>query len=156
MDPNELKRSSTILIVDDEEANVRTLTRFLEREGYARVVGLTHGRDLLAQLGELRPDLVVIDLHMPFPDGFVLLDWLGGAVPRDEYLPILVVTGDTAVETRNRALALGARDFLTKPYDFFEVRYRIRNLLHTRALWRELRDARIRLGEAPDAEPAAD
>lgn len=148
MDLTALKQS-VILIVDDEEANVRTLGRFLEREGYTGVVGLTHGRDLLAKLGELRPDLLVIDLHMPFPDGFVLLDWLGGAVPRDEYLPILVVTGDTTIETRNRALALGARDFLTKPYDWFEVRYRIRNLLHTRALWRDLQSARERLGELP-------
>jgi DNA-binding response OmpR family regulator len=144
-------RSASILIVDDEEMNLRILRRFLEGEGYTQVHTTTDGREVIARLQSEGADLVIMDLYMPFPDGFVLLDWIGAAIGKDEYLPILVVTADFGVETRNRALALGAKDFLTKPFDFFEARYRIRNLLQARAMFRELKRYR-----ALDTTSAAD
>jgi DNA-binding response OmpR family regulator len=157
MDQEKLKGSS-IVVVDDEEMNLRILKRFLASEGYMSVHTTTDGRDVITRLQTQGADLVIMDLHMPFPDGFVLMDWIGAALARDEYLPILVVTADFSLETRNRALALGARDFLTKPFDFFEARYRIRNLLQTRLLYRELRDLRASLSDdaaARDDSPAA-
>jgi DNA-binding response OmpR family regulator len=150
--------NASILIVDDEEMNLRILRRFLEGEGYSSVHTTTDGREVIARLQSEGADLVIMDLYMPFPDGFVLLDWIGAAIGKDEYLPILVVTADFGVETRNRALALGAKDFLTKPFDFFEARYRIRNLLQARAMFRELKRCRAAAPEEPEdaAEPQSD
>jgi putative two-component system response regulator len=145
MDQDRLKNAA-IVVVDDEEMNLRILKRFLGNEGYTDVHTTTDGREVITRLQTTGADLVIMDLHMPFPDGFVLMDWIGAAITKDEYLPILVVTADFSIETRNRALALGARDFLTKPFDFFEARYRIRNLLQTRLLYRDLRDLRQSLG----------
>ncbi|HET6233087.1 MAG TPA: response regulator [Longimicrobiaceae bacterium] len=150
MDLEDIK-SASILLVDDEEANIRILQRFLTKEGYTDVHGATQGREVMATFGEVKPDLVIMDLHMPFPDGFVILDWLGSAIPKAEYLPIMIVTGDLSVESKNRALVLGAKDFLTKPFDFFEARYRIRNLLQTRALYLQLERYKAAAGESPSA-----
>src|SRR5207248_135842 len=72
--------------------------------------------------------------HMPHLDGFAVLEQLGGAIPPDAYLPILVLTADITPAAKQRALSLGAKDFLTKPFDATEVLLRIGNLLQTRAL----------------------
>ncbi|MDB4948398.1 MAG: response regulator CheY-like protein [Gemmatimonadetes bacterium] len=149
---SETIKSASIVIVDDEEMNLRILRRFLESEGYTGVFTTTDGREVISHLQTRGADLVVMDLYMPFPDGFVLLDWIGAAIGKDEYLPILVVTADFSIETRNRALALGARDFLTKPFDFFEARYRIRNLLQARDLYRQLKACRDGLGTQASGE----
>ena len=156
MDSESIKAAS-IVIVDDEEMNLRILRRFLEGEGYTSVFTTTDGREVIQRLQNEGADLVIMDLYMPFPDGFVLLDWIGAAIGKGEYLPIMVVTGDFGVETRNRALALGAKDFLTKPFDFFEARYRIRNLLQARVMFRELKRLRASASAdaGPDAEPPA-
>jgi len=147
---SEILKSASIVIVDDEEMNLRILRRFLEGEGYTSVFTTTDGREVISRLQAQGADLVIMDLYMPFPDGFVLLDWIGAAVGKDEYLPILVVTADFGIETRNRALALGAKDFLTKPFDFFEARYRIRNLLQARLMFRELKARRAADPRAAD------
>jgi DNA-binding response OmpR family regulator len=139
---SEIIKGASIVVVDDEEMNLRILRRFLEGEGYTSVFTTTDGREVISRLQSEGADLVIMDLYMPFPDGFVLLDWIGGAIGKEEYLPILVVTGDFGIETRNRALALGAKDFITKPFDFFEARYRIRNLLQARMMFRELKTRR--------------
>jgi putative two-component system response regulator len=136
-----------ILVVDDEPANVRLLRRLLEREGYTRVHGTSDSGEALALLDTLDPDLVVLDLHMPFPDGYALLEHIGNRTPQGGYLPVLVLTGDAGTEAKNRALALGARDFLTRPFERLEARYRIRNLLHTRRLHRELEAERASLAD---------
>lgn len=128
-----------ILIVDDEDANIRVLTRFLAREGYADVHATTDARQALPLFLETDPDLILLDLRMPFLNGMAVLEALSRATGPGAYVPVLMLTGDTSPEARKQALALGAHDFLTKPFDFFEARYRIRNLLHTRRLHVELR-----------------
>ena len=57
----------------------------------------------------------------------------------DEFRPVLVLTADTTLQARRRALALGAKDFVSKPFDVIEVSLRIRNLLETRALYQRLK-----------------
>jgi EAL domain-containing protein (putative c-di-GMP-specific phosphodiesterase class I)/FixJ family two-component response regulator len=93
------------------------------------------------------PDLILLDLHMPDPDGFAVLAALS-ARREEDYLPVVVLTGDATVQTRERALAAGASDFLTKPFDAQEVLIRVRNLLHTRGLYRALRDRNATLIDA--------
>ncbi len=132
-------RTANILIVDDQEANVRLLERILQQAGFDNVKSTTDSRLALPLYTGFRPDLVLLDLHMPDVDGFQVMEELR---PRIEgtYLPILVLTADITSEVKQRALAGGAKDFLTKPVDATEVVLRIRNLLETRMLHLQLQD----------------
>jgi putative two-component system response regulator len=84
------------------------------------------------------PDLIVLDLHMPGMDGFALMDELGPGTGNGTLVPFLVLTADVTLETKRRALSMGARDFLTKPVDPTEVALRVKNLLEVRHLQRRL------------------
>lgn len=138
IDPAELL-SRRILVVDDEEANVLLLRTLLQREGYADVHCLTDSREALASYIELQPDLVLLDLMMPEIDGFQLLEAFSRHDAADEFRPVLVLTADTTLQAKRRALALGAKDFVAKPFDVVEVGLRIANLLETRLLYERLR-----------------
>jgi two-component system, sensor histidine kinase and response regulator len=127
-----------LLIVDDEDANVRLLQRILARAGFANVVGISDPRQTVAAYHDESPDLVLLDLHMPHLDGFGVLEQLRELIPADTYVPILILTGDAAAESRQQALRLGARDFLTKPFEASEVVLRIENLLEARLLYLSL------------------
>lgn len=129
-----------ILLVDDEHPNVLLLERLLHRSGFARYRSTTDARAVLQLFDDFQPDLVVLDLHMPHMDGFVLLEQLQARVPADAFLPILVLTADISSAAKQKALASGAKDFLTKPLDIVEIGLRIRNLLHTRFLHLRLQD----------------
>lgn len=128
-----------ILVIDDEEANVLLLRNLLEREGYTEVRGLTDSSAALDAYIEFEPDLVLLDLMMPEVDGFQLLEAFGRHDSADEFRPVLVLTADTTIQARRRALALGAKDFVSKPFDVIEIGLRIANLLETRILYERLR-----------------
>ena len=123
-----------ILAVDDESANVRVLERLLHRAGFAQVRALTDPRMVMRTFETFEPDLLLLDLHMPWIDGFGILEMLSEVIPAEEYFPILVLTGDLSEEVQDQALSMGARDFLTKPFNTSEVLLRIQNLLETRVL----------------------
>jgi CheY-like chemotaxis protein len=127
-----------ILIVDDEPSNVRLLERILEISGCKHVLATTDSRQALALFMEFEPDLVLLDLNMPNLDGFGVMDQLKAAGQPEDYLPILVLTADITTETKRKALACGARDFLVKPLDNMEVVLRIKNLLENRFLHLEM------------------
>lgn len=127
-----------ILVVDDEPANVELLKAFLE-DVADEVRGVTDSKAVERAFIEFEPDLVLLDLHMPNPDGLELLRRLGSARTSLGFLPVIVLTADDRREARNSALILGADDFLTKPLDRQEVRIRVRNLLHTRHLFNEVK-----------------
>ncbi len=129
-----------ILVVDDEPTNVSALLRLLERKGYRQVRGITDARETLGVFEAFAPDLLLLDLRMPHMDGFELLGALSERIPGDEYVPILVLTGDLSPEVREQALSAGARDFITKPFDLTEVLLRIKNLLEARVLHLDLRE----------------
>src|SRR2546425_11437363 len=127
-------KQARILVVDDQEGNVLLLNRILERAGYTNVVSTTDAREALPLFRSSQPDLIVLDLHMPHLDGYEIMEHLAIEVPEETYLPILVLTSDATPEAMHRALSMGARDFLHKPFDGLEVVLRIRNLLETRFL----------------------
>src|SRR5690606_13364692 len=102
-------------------------------------------REIIGLCQELSPDLLILDLHMPEPDGFAILTELGAGLGVDGYLPVLVLTADGTDRTRRRALSLGARDFLTKPFGVTEALLRIRSLLETRWLYRRLEERNVDL-----------
>jgi putative two-component system response regulator len=127
--------NSRILIVDDEQGNVDVLTRMLKAAGYQSVQGTTDSTQTVPLLHHFKPDLILLDLTMPVLDGFAVLEQLAPFIPKDMYLPILILTGDIRFEARQRALSSGAKDFLLKPFDITEVLLRIKNLLETRYLY---------------------
>ncbi len=131
-------RMGRILVVDDQEANVRLLRRILEQDGYEDVSTTTRGSEVAQMVIDVQPDLIVLDLHMPPPDGFAILRALGPRINGPGLTQVLVLTGDSSPEAKRTALSLGARDFLAKPFDATEALLRIRNLLETRLLYRAL------------------
>ncbi len=131
---------SRVLIVDDEPANVRLLERILQREGFRHIESTNDPRHFLALYAANRPDILLLDLHMPGMDGFAVMEQLKGRIAAHDFVPILVLTADITPAARQRALSAGAKDFLTKPVDPAEVVLRIRNLLQTRYYYRQLQD----------------
>jgi putative two-component system response regulator len=127
-------RDCRILIVDDQEANVLLLSNILKRAGYTNLTSVTDSRQVLPLYNNGRPDLLLLDLMMPYMDGFQVMEQIGPLVGEGSFFPILVLTADVNQDTRRRALSVGATDFLTKPFDATEVVLRIRNLLQTRQL----------------------
>ncbi len=105
-----------ILIVDDGPANVELLKAYLASVA-DDIRGLTSSREVERAFAEFQADLVLLDLHMPDPDGLETLRRLRSARESLGYLPVVVLTGDTTPVARNSALILGADDFLTKPLD---------------------------------------
>ena len=123
-----------ILVVDDQAPNVILLERMLAQWGYEHVTTTTQSHEVPALAPELQPDLILLDLQMPKPDGFELMEILAPFSAGPPRVPVLVLTADATQATRQRALAAGASDFLSKPLDPIEVRLRISNLLETRRL----------------------
>lgn len=131
--------NAKILIIDDAEANLKLLEDLLAKEGFYQIVSTadpTHALDLFKAF---EPDLILLDLMMPELDGYALLEIFSRHIARDEYLPILVLTADATIGAKRKALALGAKDFLTKPFDTIEAMMRVWNLLETRMLYRHLK-----------------
>lgn len=130
---------SRILIVDDQPDNLSALTAVLELRGYRNVRCLDDSRHVVPVFLEFQPDLILLDLHMPHVDGITVMDQLGEVIAKDDYLPILVLTGDSTSAARERALSHGAHDFVSKPLNRTEVQLRVRNLLQTRSLHLQLK-----------------
>jgi putative two-component system response regulator len=129
--------ANRILIVDDEPANVALLEAFLV-DISDEIRSITNSKEAEQAFEEFMPDLVLLDLHMPEPDGLELLRRLRSVRASLGFLPVIVLTADVGKVARNSALILGADDFLTKPLDRQEVLLRVRNLLRTRQLFLEV------------------
>lgn len=147
---------ATVLVVDDHEPNVALLDVLLRRAGVMSVHGLTDSRDAVSRCLELRPDLMLLDLHMPHMDGLAVLAALRTALPAGVFLPVLVLTGDSSPAARRAALNAGAKDFLAKPFDRVETLLRVRNLLETGALYRTVRRHNAQLQAELDERSEAD
>jgi putative two-component system response regulator len=132
--------TARILIVDDQPSNVMLLEGILQEEDYTDYRSITDSRQALQVFMEYEPDLILLDLQMPYVNGFELMKKLRAHIPAGAFLPILVLTANITPEAKRQALAQGATDFLTKPFDQTEVVLRIRNLLQTRALHLQLQD----------------
>jgi len=127
-----------LLIVDDEPANVLLLQRLLEQSGFTNINTLTDSRKALDHFDTFVPDILLLDIQMPYLDGFDIMQGVADRLPPGTYVPILILTADATVATKRRALAAGANDFVTKPFDALEVVLRVKNLLQTRMLHSKL------------------
>ncbi|MEP6873757.1 MAG: response regulator [Burkholderiales bacterium] len=127
--------TSSILIVDDQDANVLLLERLLREAGFSSVSSTTSPREVAALHRQNRYDLILLDLQMPGMDGFEVMDGLRG-IDTESYLPVIVLTAQPGHKLR--ALQAGAKDFISKPFDLVEVRTRIHNMLEVRLLHKRL------------------
>jgi CheY-like chemotaxis protein len=124
-----------ILVVDDQDANVRLLTRLLGEAGYTQVSATMDPTEVCALHRRQDFDLILLDLQMPVMDGFAVMQALKTS-ERDPWLPVIVLTAQPG--NKLRALQAGAKDFISKPFDLAEVRTRIHNMLEVRLLYRRL------------------
>jgi two-component system sensor histidine kinase/response regulator len=131
-------KNAKILIVDDKESNIDILGGLLEESGYTNLESTTDPRQVVSLFRSFEPDLILLDLMMPHLSGFEVMDLLKDEIPPNTYLPILVLTADITIESKIQALSGGAKDFLSKPFDIYEVRLRIKNLLESRYLNQQL------------------
>src|SRR5437764_8465081 len=104
--------TAKVLIVDDEEAYIRTLEWALRQGKFANFRSVRDSKRVAEEFKQYQPDLVLLDLNMPGLDGFAVLEQIRKIVPPGEFLPVLVLTGYNTAEARNRALAAGASHFL--------------------------------------------
>src|SRR5271156_1027293 len=127
--------NASILIVDDQEANVSLLEQLLSETGYTRVASTMNPREVCALHRKNRYDLILLDLQMPGMDGFQVMEGLK-TNDVDSYLPVIVLTAQPGHKLR--ALQAGAKDFISKPFDLVEVKTRIHNMIEVRLLYRQL------------------
>ena len=116
-----------ILIVDDDAFIRRPLEFILRAEGYAPATAVD-AADGLRRIGEAVPDLIVLDVMMPGKDGFTFCAELR-TDPRLATVPIVLLSARGQEHERERGLALGASEFMTKPYSPHELKRRVRELL---------------------------
>ena len=126
---------ASILIVDDQEANVSLLEQMLRAAGYLRVASTMNSQEVCALHRKNSFYIILLDLQMPGMDGFQVIEGLK-TNNADGYLPVLVITAQPGHKLR--ALQAGARDFISKPFDLLEVKTRIRNVLEVRLLYKKL------------------
>ncbi|MET1232594.1 MAG: response regulator transcription factor [Candidatus Limnocylindrales bacterium] len=118
------ERALRILVVDDDPAMVGAITALVGVEGH-QVITAYDGLTAIKRFDEEQPDIVLLDLAMPGPDGFAVT----GRIRASGTTPILVVSGESGEAAKVRALAIGADDYLTKPFGRGELLARIHALV---------------------------
>ncbi|HET8948331.1 MAG TPA: hybrid sensor histidine kinase/response regulator [Candidatus Polarisedimenticolia bacterium] len=142
-------REATILVVDDDERNVRLVESMLKPNGY-RILHAYDGQEALRRVDSDTPDLLVLDIMMPDLSGFELCGMLR-ARHATRLLPILMVTALHAMEDKVKGLELGADDFLTKPINRSELLAKVKALLRVKSLQDEVEAQKLEL-EAKNRE----
>ena len=128
-----------ILIIDDEEGNIRVLERLLRGANFLNIKSISDSRLAVETYHSYQPDLIILDLKMPNMDGFEVMAELK-KINMEMYLPILVLTAQREHSTRLKALESGAKDFLTKPFELAEALTRVSNLMEVKMLNNKIYD----------------
>jgi signal transduction histidine kinase len=127
---------ASILIVDDQEANVSLLEQMLSGAGYVSIASTKDPREVRELYRINRYSLILLDLKMPGMDGYQVMEGMK-EIEADGYLPVLVITAEPGQKLR--ALKAGAKDFVSKPFDLAEVLIRVHNMLEVRLLHLEIK-----------------
>jgi DNA-binding response OmpR family regulator len=141
-----------ILVVDDEPQNLELMEAILQDAGYA-VLSASGGEEALVLANAKRPDLIILDLMMPGLSGFEVCARVK-TDPQTGGTPVLFVTALNQIADKERALAAGGDDFLTKPVQYAEMLARVEALLKVRHLNRDLDRALAYLRELEQARHA--
>lgn len=150
---------ASILLIDDQVMNTQVLTQILRAGGFQQITTTNDAREALSLFLQVRPDLIMVDLMMPYVDGFAVIQQLRAQMPPETYVPIIVLTADVSMAAKRRALAMGVQDFLTKPLDSVETLLRVRNTLqiyrmhqilqeHNQTLMERVRERTLALEQA--------
>jgi putative two-component system response regulator len=140
---DEALSEARLLVVDDEEMNIRIVTASLKKAGCFNVSSLTNPNDVIEWCRNNVVDLILLDLNMPQLHGLELMAQMQRELP--EAPQVVVLTAITSVEDKLQALELGALDYLTKPFDVNELLLRVRNGLRLVALSAQLKSERDNL-----------
>ncbi|MGC9457235.1 MAG: EAL domain-containing protein [Halothiobacillaceae bacterium] len=132
-----LRAQAHILVVDDNPTNTALLEAILEEAGYRNIDLVNDPVRVPGLCQQTEYDLILLDIRMPEMDGHAVMSALVDQMEEGDFLPVIVLTAQSDARTRERALAAGARDFITKPFDSTEVLQRIENILEIRALHKE-------------------
>jgi putative two-component system response regulator len=125
-------RTMEIVILDDDTIHTTLLEITLRSAGFKNVQSINHPRELTSVLASTRPDLLLLDLNMPFKSGLEVLADLNQTIMMEDRFPVVMLSASERVDMREQALALGAKDFIAKPFRSSEVVLRVRNMLETR------------------------
>jgi putative two-component system response regulator len=130
---------ATIMMVDDEEVNLRLLRSMLSNSGYKNLIATRDPREVLGLYQAHEVDLILLDINMPYLDGYQVMQQLVG-LAGEQLPPIMMLTAQSMQEFRQRALDSGARDYVTKPFDARELLSRVRNLLEVQLVNKYMRN----------------
>lgn len=130
--------AAKILAIDDDVTSLKLVARTLSNAGCPYTYAVSEPASVLDAFRDVKPDLVLLDLNMPSIDGYQLLAMMNGEMDREGAVPIVVLTGDSAEESRRRALELGASDVVIKGCDELELVLRVRNNLRTSLVLRQV------------------
>jgi len=140
------KEVARILIVDDESVNLKLLDKMLSAQGYSNLVLVQDSRQVLEIYRQARTDLILLDINMPYLDGFEVMEQLK-ALDDPLFPPVVILTAQHGQDFLLRALNSGARDFITKPFYCNELLARVRNMLDAQLMHRMLYDQKAVLNE---------
>jgi putative two-component system response regulator len=147
--------SARILVVDDDRSQLDALGSILDRAGYANVTATTESAQVLGLCAETSPDLLILDLDMPQPDGFEVMEMLRPWIEGRSF-PVVAMTSNGDPDLHRRAIAAGARELVSKPPDPETMLLRIRNMLELRFLRRELRRQNLLLEQEVESRARDD
>ncbi len=129
--------AATILVVDDEPMTAKFLEELLKHAGYKNTRSTTQPSQAFSLYRDLKPDLILVDLVVPVINGYQVIEQLKASDPK-AYFPVLVITGQKDQGILMQTFELGAKDYLTKPYEADEVVLRVRNILETGLLVKKM------------------
>ncbi len=139
--------SSRVLVIDDDPTSIELVKRLLTRAGFESIESTSEPAIALSLLRQIKPHVVLLDLHMPQLDGFGVLDLLRDEAQRVGS-SIIMLTGDVGQDVQVEALKRGASDFVTKPFAGSVLVARVAGAAEMRELQRRLRDHNDRLQDA--------
>jgi len=138
-------KKKTILIVDDEEKNIKLMKGILRTEDY-HLFEATSGDETLRTLTDISPDLILLDVMMPGIDGFEVCRRLKND-EKTRAIPVVMVTALREKEHHIKAMEAGADDFLSKPVDSFELLVRVKSLLRIKSYHDDLMESYKEIAE---------
>lgn len=134
---NETILNAKILTVDDNPSNISLLEKLLRISGYVNLISTTDSRETVSLYEVHKPDLILLDMKMPHLDGFQVMEQLR-SIEGSSSVPIIVITAYNDPQLRLKALQEGAKESISKPFDYSEILMRIRNMLEIRFLTKRL------------------
>lgn len=130
---------ATIMMIDDEDVNLRLIETILASAGYRHFISTSDPREVLKLYRQHEVDLILLDINMPYMNGYEVMEQLS-VLEGEDLPPIMMLTAQSMQEFRQRALDSGARDYVTKPFDANELLSRVRNLLEVQLAHKYMRN----------------